>query len=214
MQRSLSIAPHTVAAHAKFFARSGRKFFLTATRLDGFGTTLDLNEKLKLRRRLEDLKAAHTTGLILTEEQSQPALDVVAAAGMVAMVDLSIESGDLVDQSRFAELVSRVAHAGNVYRSHPGLMGYLIDFPLQPDTLHESPCVIPVKTVRRRLCTLVSVLKQHAPNALVAIKCREGSPAPALAEEDFLCCSTAHLDARELKPGFKTCTGWPVHVRW
>jgi len=99
VQRSSSIAHHPVAAHAKFFSRSGHKFFLTATRLDGFGTTLDLNEKLKLRRRLEDFKAAHTTGLILTEGQSQPALEVVAAAGLVAIVDLSIESGDLVDAS-------------------------------------------------------------------------------------------------------------------
>jgi hypothetical protein len=200
VQLSLSIARHTVAVHAKFFSRSGRKFFLTATRLDGFGTTLDLNEKLKLRRRLEDLKAAHTTGLILTEGQSQPALDVVAAAGMVAIVDLSIEPGDLVYRSRFAELVSRVAHAGNVYRSHPGLMGYLIDFPLEPDTSHESSCLITVKTVRRRLCTLVSVLKQHAPNALVAIKRGEGSLAPTMAEEDFLYCSTARLEERRLRP--------------
>jgi glycosyltransferase involved in cell wall biosynthesis len=197
VQRSLSIARHTVAAHAKFFSRSGRKFFLTATRLDGFGTTLDLNEKLKLRRRLEDLKAAHTTALILTEGQSQPALDLVAAAGMVAIVDLSIESSDLVDRSRFAELLSRVAHAGNVYRSHPGLMGYLIDFPLETDTSRESPCLIAVKTARRRLCTLISVLKEHAPNALVAIK-RRGSLAPLLAEEDFLYCSTACLEGREL----------------
>lgn len=196
MQRSLSIARHTVAAHAKFFSRSGRKLFLTATRLDGFGTTLDLNEKLKLRRRLEDLKAAHTTGLILTEGQSQPALDVVAAAGMVAIVDLSIESGDLVDRSRFDELVSRVAHTGNVYRSHPGLMGYLIDFPLETDTSRESPGLIAVKMVRRRLCTLISVLKQHAPNALVAIK-RRGSLAPLLAGEDFLYWSTACLEGRE-----------------
>ena len=199
MQRSFSIAHHPVAAHAKFFSRSGHKFFLTATRLDGFGTTLDLNEKLKLRRRLEDFKAAHTTGLILTEGQSQPALDVVAAAGLVAIVDLSIESGDLVDASRFAELVSRVAHAGNVYRSHPGLMGYLIDFPLQPDASDESPCLIAVKTVRRRLCALVSVLKQHAPNPLVAIK-RRGSHAPPLAEEDFLYRSTARLEEHELSP--------------
>ena len=76
MQRSFSIAHHTVVAQAKFFSRSGHKFFLTATRLDGLGTTLDLYEKLKLRRRLEDLKAAHTSGLILAEGQSQPALEL------------------------------------------------------------------------------------------------------------------------------------------
>ncbi len=200
MQPSLFIAHHTVAAHAKFFSRSGRKFFLTATRLDGFGTTLDFNEKLKLRRRLEAFKAAHTTGLILTEGQSQPALDVVAAAGMVAIVDLAIESDDLVNPSRFAELVSRVAHAGNVYRSHPGLLGYLIDGSPEADSLPESACHLAEKTIRRRLCTLVRMLKQHAPNALVAIKHQQASLAPPLVEEDFLYCSTACLEKHELRP--------------
>ena len=134
MRPSLSIGHRTVAAQGKFFSRSGCKFLLTATRLDGFGTTLDLNEKLKLRHRLEVLKAAHTSGLILTEEQSQPALDIVAAAGMVALVEFPIGSDDLADPSRFAELVSQVAHAGNVYRSHPALLGYLIDCSLETDT--------------------------------------------------------------------------------
>jgi glycosyltransferase involved in cell wall biosynthesis len=200
VQPSFSIAHHTVAAHAKFFSRSGRKFFLTATRLDGFGTTLGLNEKLRLRRRLEDFKAAHTTGLILSEEQSQPALDVVAAAAMVAIVDLAIESDDLVYPSRFAELVSRVAHAGNVYRSHPGLLGYLIDCPLKHQTSPENPRRVGLKTIRSRLGALVRILKQHAPNALVALKHRQASLAPFLAEEDFLYCSTARADQRELRP--------------
>jgi O-antigen biosynthesis protein len=200
VQSSFSIAHHTVAAHAKFFSRSGHKFFLTATRLDGFGSTLDLNEKLKLRRRLEDFKAAHTSGLILTEEQSQPALDVVAAAGMVAIVDLAIESDDLVYPSRFGELVSRVAHAGNVYRSHPGLLGYLIDCPLEHETSPESPSPVGLKTIRRRLGALLRILKQHGPNALVALKHRQASFVPFLAEEDFLYCSTARMDKRELRP--------------
>jgi hypothetical protein len=183
VQLSLSIAHRTVATHGKFLSRSGHKFFLTATRLDGLGSTLDLNEKLKLRRRLEDLKAAHTSGLILTEGQSQPALDVVAGADLVAMVELAIESGNLVDPSRFAELVSRVAHAGNVYRSHPGLLGYLIDCSLAPSA--EGPYHFAEKTVRRRLRALVRILKQHAPNALVAIKRRPATLAPVLARKIF-----------------------------
>ena len=197
MQLSLSIAHRTVAAHGKFFSRSGHKFFLTATRLDGLGSTLDLNEKLKLRRRLEDLKAAHTSGLILSEGQSQPALDVVAAAGMVAMVELALASGDLVSSSRFAELVSRVAHAGNVYRSHPGLLGYLID--CSPEPSAEGPYHFAEKTVRRRLSALIRILKEHAPNALVAIKRRSATLAPVVAEEDFLYCCGARLQDRELR---------------
>ena len=200
MQVSLSNAQHRVMADAKFFSRSGHKFFLAATRLESFGTTLDFNEKLKLRRRLEDLKAAHTTGLVLTEGQSQPALDIVAAAGMVALVELTVGSADLGDPGRFAALLSRVAHAGNVYRSHPGLCGYVIDCQVEADTLAESPPHLVLKTVRRRLRALVRTLKQRAPNALIAIKHRPATLALALAEEDFLYCATSPLQKGEVRP--------------
>src|SRR5262249_332290 len=150
----------------------GHRFFLGAMRLDGLGATLDLNEKLKLRRGLEELRAAHTNGLILTEKQSQPALDIVAAAGMVAMVELEVAPVELVDPSRFVALVSRVAHAGNVYRSHPGLCGYLINCSPEAAAPSGSRCRFNPKKLKRRFRTLVQRLKQHDPDALVAINHR------------------------------------------
>ena len=119
---------------------------------------------------------------------------------MVAIVELAIGSDDLADPSCFAALVSREAHPGNVYRSYPALLGYLIDCPLEPDMSPESLCHVALKTVRRGLRTMVRILKQHAPKALVAIEHRQATFASVLAAEDFLYCSTAPLQERELRP--------------
>ncbi|HVN29497.1 MAG TPA: hypothetical protein VMT64_13460, partial [Candidatus Binataceae bacterium] len=71
--------------HGKFFSRKGQKFFLKAMRLDGVGGTLDFDAKLRLLSRFEDLKQAHTTALLLTEEQSNPILDLAATVGLYSI---------------------------------------------------------------------------------------------------------------------------------
>ncbi len=82
------VQPQHVTPHGKFLSRAGQKFFFKAMRLDGVGATLDFAHKLKLRKRFDDLRAAHTTGVVLTEAQSQPCMDIAAQSGLVAMVEL------------------------------------------------------------------------------------------------------------------------------
>ena len=82
-----------VTPHGKFLSRSEQKFFFKAMRLADVSGSLDFGQKLKLRKRLDDLKTSHTTGLVLTEAQSQPCLDIAAQAGLVAMVELRISGG-------------------------------------------------------------------------------------------------------------------------
>jgi hypothetical protein len=187
MHHDLPSAPHPIVAHAKFFSRSGSKFFFKGMRLPDVGGTLDLYEKLKLRERLEELKAARTTGLILTETQSQPLLDLVAAAGMVAIVELTVTAAELLDTARFGTAISRIAHTANIYRSHKGLCGYLIDSPSSNS-----------KTIHDCLGVLLRTLKEHDEDALVAIEHRENSGLIAFADEDFLygvvgCRSTSQI---------------------
>ena len=79
-----------VTSHGKFLSRAGQKFFFKAMRLTDVSGSLDFGQKLKLRKRLDELKASHTTGLVLTEAQSQPCLDIAAQSGLVAMVELRI----------------------------------------------------------------------------------------------------------------------------
>ncbi len=87
-----SAPEQTVTAHGKFLSRAGQKFFFKAMRLPDVSATLDFSQKLKLRKRLDDLKTAHTTGLLLSEAQAQPCLDLAAQSGLVAIVELRITS--------------------------------------------------------------------------------------------------------------------------
>ena len=198
MHLDFSIPHHLVTTHAKFFSRSGHRFFFKAMRLDGVGSALSLNEKLKLRGRLENLKEAHTTGLILTEAQSQPALDIVAAAGMVAIVELVVTVADLLDPARLPSTVSRLAHTANIYRSHSALCGYLVDFRL-PEDAQAALSRSDIKSIRRRLRALLRTLKDHDSQLLVALKHRASVCFPVFAEEDFLYFETTALRGAELR---------------
>jgi len=91
-----SAPEQTVTAHGKFLSRAGQKFFFKAMRLPDVSATLDFSQKLKLRKRLDDLKTAHTTGLLLSEAQAQPCLDLAAQSGLVAIVELRITSDELM----------------------------------------------------------------------------------------------------------------------
>ena len=94
--------PHqNIRTHGKFFSRRGQKFFFKAMRLPDVSATLDFGQKLKIRKRLDDLKAAHTTGLVLTEAQAQPLLDLAAQSGLSAIVELSIAPEDLLRSRRW-----------------------------------------------------------------------------------------------------------------
>src|SRR5215813_9349373 len=128
--RSPSGSRHPLSVNGKFLSRGGQKFFLKAMRLTDVGATLDLSQKLKLRRRFDDLVQAHATGLILNEAQASPVLDIAAAAGLVAIVELAINPDEILDDNRWQPLISRVAHTANIYRGHSALAGYLIDCPI------------------------------------------------------------------------------------
>src|ERR1700679_789616 len=98
-----------VTPHGKFLSRAGQKFFFKAMRLADVSGSLDFGQKLKLRKRLDDLKTAHTTGLVLTEAQSQPCLDIAAQSGLVAMIELRITADELTSRPGWRCRVSRMA---------------------------------------------------------------------------------------------------------
>src|SRR5271163_3132000 len=108
----------SVTAHGKFLSRSGQKFFFKAMRLADVSGSLDFAQKLKLRKRLDDLRTSHTTGLVLTEANSQPCLDIAAQSGLVAMIELRIAADELMSRRGFKAVVSRVAHTANIFAKH------------------------------------------------------------------------------------------------
>ncbi|MGC1677138.1 MAG: glycosyltransferase [Candidatus Binataceae bacterium] len=187
--------PLTVTVQAKFFSRSGQKFFFKAMRLPSVGASLDFSQKLALRRRLEELKLAHTTGLIVTEAQSQPVLDIAAQAGIPAMLELKLAPADLLDGRRWSAALSRVAHTAAILRGHRALCAYIVDCPISQDELRAEGFM----KVRGRMRELLRAIKRRDAQVMVALKHRPATRALTLLEEDFLYAELPALEAEELR---------------
>src|SRR5690242_21707765 len=99
-------------------------------RLADVDGSLDFSQKLALRKRLDELAAAHTTGLVLTEEQSEPVLGLAGQSGLYALVEVATKPEALLSRAGFRALISRAAPKANVLRGHPALPGHLIDCPI------------------------------------------------------------------------------------
>jgi GT2 family glycosyltransferase len=181
-------------AQGKFFFRAGQKFFLKAMRLPEVGPTLDLSQRLDLRARLQALREAHTTALVLSEMQSEPVLDLAAQIGLCALVELVLNPSDLLASDRIRSVLSRFAHTVNIWRNHPALLGYLIDCPVTPEQLKE----VGVGRVQRALRRVIRAIRQRDMRALVALKHRPHALALATAAEDFVYASVGGLAPAEL----------------
>ena len=158
-----SAPEQTVTAHGKFLSRAGQKFFFKAMRLPDVSATLDFSQKLKLRKRLDDLKTAHTTGLLLSEAQAQPCLDLAAQSGLVAIVELRITSEELMGRRGWKSALSRIAHTAHIYSRHPALAGYIIDCEVSQDELRAGG----LENARRRIRSAIKTIKEFAPEVMV-----------------------------------------------
>ncbi|MGD0670718.1 MAG: glycosyltransferase [Candidatus Binatus sp.] len=184
-----------VTPHGKFLARAGQKFFFKAMRLADVSATLEFAHKLKLRKRLDDLRASHTTGLVLTEANAQPCLDIAAQSGLVAMVELRITADELTSRRGWKSVVSRIAHTTNIFATHPALAGYILNCEIAPDALRAGG----LENARRRLRGVVKTIKGRAPDAMVGIKVRPETRALSILEEDFLYAEIPALEPLEIR---------------
>ena len=190
-----TVALPAISAEAKFFSRAGYKFFFKAMRLPDVGASLDFDHKLALRRRLEELKLAHTTGLVVTEAQAQPLLDITAQAGLAAMLEIEIAPADLFDRRRWSAAVARVAHTAAIYRGHRALGAYLIDCPISQDELRAAGFM----KVRAKMRELLRAIKRRDAHAMVALVHRPATRALSMLEEDFLYAELPALEPVELR---------------
>lgn len=185
----------SVSTHGKFFARSGEKFFVKAMRLHDLAADLTFGQKLRLRRRLEDLAIAHTSAVVLSEAQARSALDIVAQAGMVAIVELAIVPADLIRGRRWRAVVSHLAQVANIHRAQSALVGYVIDCPIAADELRAAG----LEMVRKRLRVMLRTLHERDSRAIVGLRHRPATRALTLAEEDFLYGEVPALEPVELR---------------
>ena len=172
----------SVVPHGKFFARKGQKFFLKAMRLDGVGSNLDFDAKVRLLGRLDNLKQVHTTALILTEAQSNPILDLAATVGLYSIVELFIAPNEIIDRHKLEEAGKRIAHTVNILNGRAGLLGFLINCPISQDALRAHG----LEKVRRALRDIIDLIRSRNASAMVAIRQRHDTRALTLLEEDFI----------------------------
>ena len=184
-----------VTPHGKFLSRAGQKFFFKAMRLADVSASLDFTQKLKLRNRFDNLRTAHTTGVVLTEAQSQPCLDIAAQSGLVAMVELRITADELTRSRGWKSVVSRIAHTANIFATHPALVGYILNCEIGQDALRARG----LEDARRRVRGVVKTIKGYAPEAIVGIKVRPETLALSILEQDFLYAEIPALEPVEIR---------------
>ena len=186
----------TILAQGKFFSRAGQKFFLKATRLADVRPALDLSQRLVLKHRLQGLQEAHTTALVLSEEQAESVLDLATFTGLHALVELAVKPEELLESARARETVARIIHTVNNWRNHPSLIGYLVDCPIAPEQLR----MLGVERLRRALDRVIREIHLRDPLALVALKHRPSTVALATRAEDFLYADVGGFTPAELAP--------------
>jgi hypothetical protein len=114
---SSNIAPQQpLSIHAKFLRRGAEKFLVKAMRLPDVAGALDFNEKIILRKRLDELAAAHVNTLILSEAQTENVLGVAGQAGLGAMVEIAIDAHELTAPKQARTTIARVGKAMKLLR--------------------------------------------------------------------------------------------------
>lgn len=189
-----SVSSSPVVTYGKFFSRAGRKFFFKAIRPEPISQGLDFDQSLRLYNRLQELKVAHTTGLVVTESEATLVLDLAARVGLFPMVEIPIKPDEVLDSCRFRALKARLAATVSALRPSTALVGYLLDCPIGPDVLRHHG----LERFKRRLRSLIRAIKRCDGNHLVALKHHPSTRALALVEEDFIYALTPPLGPSEL----------------
>src|SRR5690348_11798386 len=157
---------------------------------------LDLGQRLVLKHRLQTLRDAHTTALVLSEEQAESVLDLATYTGLHALVELTVRPEAVLEPAGARETAARVGRLVNVWRNHPALIGYIIDYRIAPERLR----MLGVERLRRGFDRILREVHARDGRALVALKHRPATIALASASEDFLYAEVGGVTPAELAP--------------
>jgi glycosyltransferase involved in cell wall biosynthesis len=179
----------------KFFRRGEDKFFFKATRFRPASKPLALEEKLATRKRLEELYEAHTTAVVIADDEAEVLWDLVAQAGLYALLEVKIGRTNLFSRRALRTTISDLRKRAVSLRGHRGLIGFLLDWDVEPDALRARG----LEPARARLVSITSEIREVDPQKMVAIKHRAGTVGLTLPEEDFLYAAMPALTPGELR---------------
>ncbi len=185
-----------IVPSGKFFSRGGTdKFFLKAVRLINPGGSSGFEQKIALRRRLAELHTAHTTAVVVAEHEAPALLDLVAQPGLYSLVELKIRTDDLFSHKGLRALLSDLRLRVKNLRGYRGVLGYLLDCPIEPAWLRSRG----LEKIQSRLARMVHEIRGVDPHKMVGVKHRTGTVGLALRDEDLLYAVIPSLTPTELR---------------
>ena len=173
--------PH-IEPDGKFLRRLDQKFFFKAMRLPELDAPIDFSGKVALRKRFDALKAGHTTGLILTEAQAKPALDVLGQSGLYAIVEIDVAPASLLTRSAYRATLTRLTSIARTLKAYPALVGYLINCPIEADAVRTAG----LKRIKRQFDGLIVALRRGDDRRTISLKHRPAVSALASLSEDLI----------------------------
>ncbi|MBI3759816.1 MAG: glycosyltransferase family 2 protein [Deltaproteobacteria bacterium] len=165
-------------------------------RLAGFSGDLDFNEKLRLRKRLDELASAYINTLILTEQQVDTVFGFAAQAGLCAILEVAVHAKDFKSPVDERSAVERVAKTLNAVRGQSALSGLLIDCTSENGAISG----IAPDVLRRAVNAVASRAKEINGNLSIALKRQIAQPAIELADEDFSYITLTKMDPATVGP--------------
>jgi O-antigen biosynthesis protein len=184
-----------ILPHGKFFSRCGDKFFLKAVRFQATGNLLSFEEKIALNRQLKELCAAHTTAVVITAGEAETLLDLVAQAGLYALAEIKLRPEDLLSHRTLRAAVLELRKRVTSLRGYPGLIGYLLDCPVDPDTVRSYG----LEMLRGRFGKMVAAIRDVDAHKIVGLKHSIGTIGLTLHNEDFVYAIMPPLTPQELR---------------
>jgi O-antigen biosynthesis protein len=184
-----------IDSYGKFLRRLDQKFFFKAMRLPDAASDFDFAAKIALLKRFGELKAGHTTGLILTEAQAEPILDLAAQSGLYTLVELEVAPEALLSRSAYRAVLGRMKAIARALKPRPALIGYLINCPVTADFVREHG----LKRVKRQLEGLLAALHRGDSRRMAGLRHRPSVSALASLCEDLIFAALPPLSPADLK---------------
>ena len=172
----------SILPDGKFFGRGDEKFFLKAVRYRAPRNLSSFAERIALRKQFEDLSAAHTTAVVIPDDDAAALLDPAAEQGLYALIELKIPPDALFSRRAIRAAIEQLRQRITGLRSYPGLIGYLLDCPLEPDVLRSRG----LEMLRSRLSKMITAIHQCDARKMVGLKHRPSTVGLTLRDEDFI----------------------------
>ncbi|HJU28559.1 MAG TPA: glycosyltransferase family A protein, partial [Candidatus Binataceae bacterium] len=160
------------------------------------GGARNFADLIATRRRFDQLREGHTSGLILSENDAECLLDLAAQAGLRAMVEIKARPEEIFCRGGHGDFADRVGEMVKAIRGRSALIGYLIDCPIDAAALRCHG----IDRLGKRLRRLIHAVRRADDSHIVALRHRPSAAGLISLDEDMVYAAMPPLSPAELKP--------------